>query len=479
MTTPNRPAGAGLGRAGLWPEHIPRPTAAPAPPAAGAAGAAPSDQLPPEESPFRWPWHGVEWNLTYVGFLGYIFAITTYRLPIGDVSIAVALFGLVLQKEPLRLPGVVKGLTLFLVWAAIGYVTSSYRALVFDQLNVLVKLLLIAVVAANALRTRAQLRFFVVFWLGCFALYPVRGSLFNYYLYRSTLFGRAIWNYTFANPNDLGAYCILQLSMALGVNALEKKGPVRFASRLGMAVLPMVLLLTKSRGAFLGFAMFLMFVLSGHRRRGQAIALTVVLSALLLAIAPRGVLSRVFDLQKIEETGDVGAADEEGSAAQRYEIWKVAGTIIREHPIAGVGLGAYPAAHSRYALRPQFLRIAHGRRDTHSTYFNVAAETGLVGLAIFLASYASTLLAVERVRRRARAVRPRTAQILFMMQVGTIGFLTSALFGSMAHVSFLLLHVVVTWCFAELVKSELAGATRRHAGMASRVRTGALLPAGA
>jgi O-antigen ligase len=436
------------------------------------------DQLPPEESPFRWPWHGVEWNLTYVGFLGYIFAITTYRLPIGDVSIAVALFGLLLQKEPLRLPGVVKGLTLFAAWSAIGYLTSSYRGLVFDQLNVLVKLILIAVVAANALRTRAQLRFFIVFWLGCFALYPVRGSLFNYYLYRSTLFGRAIWNYTFSNPNDLGAYCILQLAMALGVNALEKKGPVRFASRLGMAVLPMVILLTKSRGAFLGFAVFLMFVLSGHRRRGQAIALTVVLSGLLLAIAPRGVLDRVLNLQKIEETGDVGAADEEGSAAQRYEIWKVASLIIREHPIGGVGLGAYPAAHFRYAIRPQFLRIARGRRDTHSTYLNVAAETGLVGLAIFLASYATTMLAIERVRRKVRAVRPRTAQVLFMMQVGTLGFFTSALFGSMAHVSFLLLHVVVTWCFAELVKAELAG-TRRRAGMPSRVQTGTLLPAGA
>jgi O-antigen ligase len=460
MTGSNRPAPAGLAGGGLWPAKLPRP-AAPGALVQPVGAVAPSaTELPPEVAADKWPWRGVQWTLTYVGFLGYIFAMTTYRFPIGDVSIVIALVGLLMQREPIRVPGVLKGLALFLLWGVLGYAMTVYPALVFARLQILIKVWLIALVAANALRTRAQLRFFLVFWLGCFALYPVRGALFNYYIYRETLFGRALWNYIFSNPNDLAAYCILQLSMALGVHAIEEKGPIRLASRLGMAVIPFLIVITKSRGAFLGFAGFLMFALSGQTRRGRAIGLTVLIAGLVLAVAPEGVLDRVFALQKIEATGDVAAADEEGSAEQRYEIWKVARSVIAANPVSGVGLGAYPAAHARAALTGPFKETARGYRDTHSTYLNVLAETGIIGFVIFMASYAGTLIGIERLRRRVKAVRPRTAQLLYALEVGAIGFFIAGLFGSMAYVSFLILHVVLTWCVAEMVKRELAVAAR-------------------
>jgi O-antigen ligase len=465
MTTPNRPAGAGLAGGGLWPAHVPRPTA-PIPVAAMGPGA-PADALPPESSAERWPWRGVQWTLTYVGFLGYIYAITTYRFPIGDVSIVIALIGLLTMKEPIRVPGLLKGLALFMLWGMVGFALSRYPNAVFNKLDLMVKLWLIALVAANALRTRQQIRFFLVFWLGCFALYPVRGAFFNYYLYHENLYGRAIWNYIFSNPNDLAAFCILQLSMALGLYALEKKGPVWHATRLGLFLVPLLILLTKSRGAFLGFAVFLLFALWGQRRRGRAIGMVVLVSAAVIAVAPSNVLDRVFALRKIETTGSVAAADEEGSAEQRYEIWKVARQIISENPIAGVGLGAYPRAHENTALRPQFDPTAWGPRDTHSTYLNVTAETGFVGLIIFVSTYLASFIAFESTRRRLKKLRPVTAQTVYAMEIGGLAFFITAIFGSMAHVSFLVLHVTTLWCVVDLMKREVAaaGAVRRAQSM--------------
>jgi O-antigen ligase len=348
----------------------------------------------------------------------------------------------------------------------VGYSVTLYPTLVYAKLQIVVKLWFIALVAANALRTREQLRFFLTFWLACFAFYPVRGAIFNYYIYHENLFGRAIWNYIFSNPNDLALYCILQLSMAFGLNAIEEKGPVRHGARLGMAVVPFLILITKSRGAFLGFAVFLAFVLSGHRRRAQAIILTLLVGGLVLAVAPSGVLDRVFALKNIESTGNVAAADEEGSAEQRYEIWKVARSIIREHPVVGVGLGAYPAAHRLNSRRSQFKPTARGARDTHSTYLNVTAELGFVGLIIFLSSYAGLMLAVDKQRRRAKKLRPLTAQTLFMLEAGLLGFFTAATFGSAAHVSFLILHATMMWCIAELVRRELDTVAARRRKLA-------------
>lgn len=476
MTTPNQPMGAGLAGGGLWPAHIPRPVAPGIPPAHVAGGEPAADVLPPEVSAERWPWRGVQWTLTYVGFLGYIFAITTYRLPIGDVSIVVALLGLLTMKEPVRVPGLLKGLAVLLLWGTLGWALSDYPNVVYLRLNLMVKLWLIALVAANALRTRQQIRFFLVFWLGCFALYPVRGAFFNYYVYGETLFGRALWNYTFSNPNDLAAYCILQLAMALGLNAIEAKGPIRLATRVGLLLVPLLILLTKSRGAFLGFAVFLLFALWGQKRRGRAIGVTLLVATAVLAIAPKNSLDRVFALRKIESTGTVAAADEEGSAEQRYEIWKVARLIIRENPVAGVGLGAYPRAHDLASRQPQFNPTAWGRRDTHSTYLNLTAETGFIGLAIFVGSYLLAFLSVESTRRKLRKLRPQTAQILYAMEVGGLGFFVAAIFGSMAHVSFLVLHVVTMWCVAELMKREVASAAAARRVRNHQLVHGAAVP---
>jgi len=476
MTTPDRPLGAGLAGGGLWPAHIPRPTAAP--PLATVPGAPAADTLPPEVSAERWPWRGVQWSLTFVGFLGYIFSITTYRFQIGDISIVIALIGLLTMKEPIRVPGLLKGLGVFLLWGMMGYAVSNYPALVYTKLDQMVRLWLISLVAANALRTRQQIRFFLVFWLACYAFYPVRGAFFNYYLYGEKVAGRAVWNYVFKNPNDLAAYCLLQLSMAFGVNGLEAKGPVRFGARLGLAVLPLLILLTKSRGAFIGFAVLLLFILWGQRKRGRAIGITLVVASTLIFVAPENVLDRVFALKKIEETGDVGAADEEGSAAQRYEIWKVARAIIRENPVAGVGLGAYPAAHELMARRAQFNPTALGRRDTHSTYLNVMAETGVIGFIIWASSYLAVLIAIDANRRKLKKLRPLTGHAVYAMEIGLVGFLVAAIFGSLAHVSFLVLHVITIWCIVEMMKREVAVSSAARRAQAFRLANAGPLIAG-
>jgi O-antigen ligase len=147
--------------------------------------------------------------------------------------------------------------------------------------------------------------------------------------------------------------------------------------------------------------------------------------------------------------------DAEGSALQRYEIWKVARAIIAENPVMGVGLGGYPQAHREFATRRQFAITARGARDTHSTYLNVAAETGLVGAVIWFVTYIAALLEINRVRKRAKKVLPATSQQLFVYLAGTAGFFVCAVFGSMAHVSFLILHVTLMWSIAEMMRQEL------------------------
>jgi probable O-glycosylation ligase (exosortase A-associated) len=482
MTNPNRPAPAGLAPGGRWPAHVPRPQAPGVPIAPPQRESQPQPERKLEDiAESRMPWVGVQWTLVYVGLLGYIFAITTYRLPIGDISMAVALLGLLTQRERSRIPGILTGLGIFLIWCVIGYAVTRDPNLVFARLQVVGKMWIIGLVAANALRTRAQIRFFVAFWLASFAFWPIRGAIFNYYIYHETLYGRAAWNYIFANPNDLAAYCILQLGLALGLFSMEKRGPVKLGAIAGLMVVPLVIMLTKSRGAFLGFATFVLFVIAGHRKRAQALVVTIVLAGIVIGIAPKGVLDRVQGLENVESTSDLQDADAEGSAVQRFEIWKVARLIISDYPVTGVGLGAYPAMHGRYARRSQFNPTAQGRRDTHSLYLNLVAETGFVGAFIYFFAYISTLLRINAVRKRAKTLLPHTSQALFIFMCGLLGFFTAAVFGSMAHVSFLLLTTVITWALSEVVSKELDAldAERRAIARGARPPHIAARPVGA
>jgi hypothetical protein len=76
------------------------------------------------------------------------------------------------------------------------------------------------------------------------------------------------------------------------------------------------------------------------------------------------------------------------------------------------------------------------------------------------------MFSVEQLRRRAKKLRPHTAQTLFFLEVGLLGFFTAATFGSAAHISFLILHATTMWCVAEMVRKELDTAAARRRKLA-------------
>lgn len=407
----------------------------------------------------------VDWTITLGGFLLYLFVITSYRLPVGDIAVAVALLGVGIQfvqrsgthGRKLRFPPYLAWFVAFGVWALFASGQSEYPDWVAEQLTNFWKIVLIVFVAANALQNKAQLRLFMVFFLGCFALFPLRGAMFNFFLYGSDVQGRAVWNQLYSNPNDLGAMALLQLSMAAALMVSERKGWIRWATGAGMLLLPFLILLTQSRGVFLGLTVFIAISLTGQRRRLRLLVRLVVVGAVLMTVVPAGVWQRIGTLQHATSKETLDEVDGgEGSARQRYEIWQVAFQIIRDHPITGVGLGAYKPNHERYALRAQFNPTAQGPRDTHSLYFNVLAETGYPGLMLYLGMLGSIIVAAERTRRRCKLVLPDAARQLLILEAGLCGFLVASTFGSLPYLPHLLVHLVLLYALAREYQAELA-----------------------
>jgi probable O-glycosylation ligase (exosortase A-associated) len=416
------------------------------------------------------PWRGVRWSPIYVAFLWYMAVVTTYHLPGANVAMAAALLGLVVGRDVLRFPPLLAWFGAFIAWAAIAYPFTRFPEPVQESVTLLAKVWLIVLVATNALRTREQVRFFVIFFLACFALYPLRGTFVNY-LSGYRVFGRALWNFIYANPNDLAALALLQLSMAAGLLATERtKNWVWIAAFVGVALLPLLILLTQSRGGIIALGVFAILVLAGRRRRPTVLLATATLATSLALIAPTGVWTRMSGLSKATNTADLEAVDPEGSAKDRFETWKVAVKIIGEQPTLGVGLGAYPLAHASYAVDEEFDPGVRGKRDTHSTVLNVLAETGAPGLLLFLALLLTTAWKAERIRRACRARLPHASTQLLYLELGLVTFLVAGIFGSFAHLSFLYIHLVLIWAVAEVCRHDVAVAQSTGHGQQAGAR---------
>lgn len=396
------------------------------------------------------------WSLAFVAVLGYVFAAVTYALPIVGPSIVIALVGLSLERTRIVMPLFLGIFLLFVAWSAASYSASYEQAKTIDQTIVLAKVLLITFVIVNVTSDSWRIRMFMIFFLACFALYPARGTLVNFFIVGYRWAGRALWNFIYGNSNDLAALTFFPLALCIAVALTEKPGWIKRAAVVGCGVLPLMILITQSRGGLIAFlATALVFFLTQSKgKRLRTLLAAAAIGIVIVPFVPKSAWQRFSGLKWVTNATTMGYADREGSAEARYAIWRVARVIIAEHPVSGIGLGAYQRAHATYAPRVGVPQEAIGFRDTHSTYLNVAAETGLPGLFLFLATIGAVAIPTERVRRMAKGT-PRATQLL-ALELGLLAFLLAGVFGSFAKLSFLYIQLALMWAITAVTKRELA-----------------------
>jgi len=164
------------------------------------------------------------------------------------------------------------------------------------------------------------------------------------------------------------------------LGAGERRGAFVVASALWLVAALACLLLTYSKGGWVAFAVggaafCLMLGKDLLRRHARLVAAVVVggvaLFGLLLAV-------RVVPVQIFR--------DALPSLDVRAGYWRASLDMARDHPLGGVGLGAWGTHYPRY--RPL---LAHPAQDAHNDYLQVLAELGVPGLAAFLWLWAACL----------------------------------------------------------------------------------------
>ena len=118
------------------------------------------------------------------------------------------------------------------------------------------------------------------------------------------------------------------------------------------------------------------------RWRGLAAAAVAMAALVAILAATPGPFQERLDLADAESRSHA-AQQARTSNAQRLEMYAVTLEIIRDHPLAGVGTGGFPAA---YAKKNPGGAVAESR-NPHNEYLLMAAQTGLAGLALLIALF--------------------------------------------------------------------------------------------
>lgn len=384
--------------------------------------------------------------------LTFCFVAFSHKLPLGEVSAAGAIIAAALRGKQFSIPSFYRWYLIYVAIGALGLAATRYPNVASAELLEVVKIALIGIAAYNIISTPRSARAFVVWYLALFALYPVRGALYNY-ISGFTEFGRIAWNFFFRNPNDLAMACFLPLGLCAYVIFVEKNRWIRWAGWIGVVAITGVQMLTQSRGAILSLAAGILYFALHTKRKVRTLMVIGALCALAIAATPRGVWNRVAGLSRLS-TGDISQVDPEGSAAGRSTLMRLAWHTALNNPVVGVGLGAYAYENQRIAGEDLSVgRDERGERDAHSTYIRAAAETGLAGgLCVLLNVLAS--IGFCRASRKAisqEADKSRWAIGLLALEASMVAYALGATVNSAERSTFFMLQFVIPCALAAIV----------------------------
>ena len=189
---------------------------------------------------------------------------------------------------------------------------------------------------------------------------------------------RARWVGVYADPNRMAMSVGIIVPLAVAFFVRRRTAwMVRLACGVAAAMAITAMVLSYSRGGFLGLVASAVTWLVLERSLGRTLLVAGVAVAMLV-LSPRSFWER---------TRTVSTYEQDASAMSRVEAWTVASRVSQEHPLLGVGAGTFPFAWQIYGPQHTGGRVY----AAHNVFLQVISDLGFVGLGLFLAFIGSVL----------------------------------------------------------------------------------------
>jgi O-antigen ligase len=320
------------------------------------------------------------------------------------------------------------------------------------------KVILIFIVAVNVTRTEWRLRGLLTLAMAASLLLSF--SAFSDYRQGRFEFGgervKGMLGGLFDNPNDLALHLVTMVPLAVGLAFARRGWLTKVAYLLCAALFTAGVVVSFSRGGFLGLAAAACVLAwkLGRKRRFVVGALMAASLVVFVAAAPADYGLRITSMFG----GDVT-----GSASARQELFWRSVMVALRYPLTGVGLGCF---------------YYRGARDqvSHNAYTQVAAEMGMAALVVYLLFMVVPLWRLRRVERETLQAKDRASfyYLAVGMQASIVGYMVCSFFASVAHLWYVYYLVAYSVCLRRLYALRYAGAGAADEG---KKEEGGLTPA--
>ena len=234
------------------------------------------------------------------------------------------------------------------------------------------------------------------------------------------------------DSNQFAAALLLMLPLAIGrAMKQDEKWWIRLCAAIGSFGIIMSIIITVSRGAFLGLiASAIAFFYYFNEHRKKILILTTILVIAVAPFVPQYYMDRTSMVFSSKEV------DSDSSAVSRLTSWNLAYELWKEHPIVGVGMRNFG-----YYMGYRNEGRAWGQRGhvVHSVWMQALSEGGLMVAGPFIAMI---FIFFYKTKKSKELCRDHNFIIeISALQVGMIGFLVAASF-----VNRLYYEPIYWWC---------------------------------
>lgn len=396
--------------------------------------------------------------------------------PFAAIAGGAALIALFTTKDPVRLArsGPVYALIAFILWMLVTTAFAVFPADSLDQLNKIIKIQLMTLVALAVLHEKKHIELFV--WVNALSLgfYGFKGGLYTI----QTAGGGKVWGPGgfIGGNNEIGLAMLVAIPLQYYLYQISTRRWIRWGLLAIMLLSAIAVLGTQSRGAFLAIVAmgFVLWLRAPGNKLLPGVTILVV-GSVLFTFMPQSWHDRM---------ATIGTYEQDGSAMGRINVWETSINIANHRP-TGAGFAMYnKPVFDVYAPRPKEHRVADPSipRAAHSNYFQVLGEHGWIGLTLYLAIWWLSWRDAGRLRKlsKGREDLSWVYRLAGMCQVSLVGFMVGGAFLSLAYFDLpynLMVIIVVTkrWLLLKLAEPQESSTSDRKGSVASWPQPGSSL----
>jgi putative inorganic carbon (HCO3(-)) transporter len=261
------------------------------------------------------------------------------------------------------------------------------------------------------------------------------------------------------DPNFYARILLLAIPLAIALGMSDARKMRRFAWFGAATLIGGGILVTYSRGGMLAMGFVVALIVIALRIAPRKVAVAVAVSAVIVLLLPGDMAKARLSTLASLAPGAHRSIEADSSIEARKLFGRSAAAMFVAHPVTGIGTGNFKRhfrAYSNAIGSPFYNYFPPGAEALpHNLYFEIASETGLLGLITFGAAVSAALISVMRARRRLLA--RGDAQQAFLatsVAIAIAGYLSASVFLHESHLRYIGLFLGFAGGVARLARDE-------------------------